>query len=128
MDNVRYDNIVVVYSVSSSGEILKSRQTIQPVGIEESGSSIPDDFLLLQNYPNPFNPSTKITYSIPNKSFVTLKVYDPLGSIVSELVSEEKEAGRYEIDFKASELSSGIYFYTITAGNFVQTKKMVLLR
>ena len=128
MDNVRYDNIVVLYSASSSGEILKSRQTIQPVGVEEIGSSILNDFLLLQNYPNPFNPSTKITYSIPNKSFVTLKVYDPLGSVVAELVSEEKEAGKYEIEFNASDLSSGVYIYRLSANEVVFTRKMILLR
>jgi photosystem II stability/assembly factor-like uncharacterized protein len=128
LDNIRYDNDVVLFSASSSGEILKSRQIIQPVGIEEIGSSIPHDFLLKQNYPNPFNPSTKITYAIPNKSFVTLRVYDQLGSLVGELVQEEKEAGEYEIVFNASDLSSGIYFYRIQARDFVETKKMILLR
>ena len=88
----------------------------------------PVSFSLEQNYPNPFNPSTKITYSIPNKSFVTLKVYDPIGSVVAELVSEEKEAGKYEIDFNASNLSSGVYFYKIEAGDFIQIKKMLLLK
>jgi len=83
---------------------------------------------LAQNYPNPFNPSTKITYSIPQKSFVTLKVFDPLGSIVSELVSEEKEAGKYEIDFNASDLSSGVYIYRLSANEVVLTRKMILLR
>ena len=88
----------------------------------------PVSFCLDQNYPNPFNPSTKITYSIPHKSFVFLKVFDQLGSKVAELVQEEREAGRYEIDFNASDLSSGVYFYKIQAGDFVETKKMILLR
>jgi photosystem II stability/assembly factor-like uncharacterized protein len=88
----------------------------------------PLSFSLEQNYPNPFNPSTKITYSIPNKSFVTLRVYDQLGSLVGELVQEEKEAGRYEIDFNSFHLSSGVYFYSINAGSFVETKKMILLK
>ena len=95
----------------------------------------PVSFSLEQNYPNPFNPSTKITYSIPQKSFVTLKVFDPLGRIVAELVSEEKEAGRYEINFEANNHSSGVYFYKIEAvpigrqaGEFIVTKKMILLR
>ncbi len=88
----------------------------------------PVSFSLEQNYPNPFNPSTKISYSIPHKSFVTLKVYDPLGSIVSELVGEEKESGRYELDFNAVDLSSGVYFYKIEAGDFSEIKKMILLR
>lgn len=95
----------------------------------------PVSFSLEQNYPNPFNPSTKISYSIPHKSFVTLKVFDPLGSIVSELVGEEKEAGKFEVDFSTADLSSGVYFYKIEAtpngvqaGNFIETKKMILLR
>ena len=88
----------------------------------------PVSFSLEQNYPNPFNPSTKISYSIPYKSFVSLKVYDQLGTKVAELVQEEKEAGKYEIDFKASNLSSGIYFYKIQAGGFVETNKMILLK
>ncbi len=128
IDNIRYDNVVVIYSVSSTGQIMKSRQTIQPVGVDETVSSIPSNYLLLQNYPNPFNPSTKITYSIPQKSFVTLKVFDPLGSIVAELVNEEKEAGGYEVNFEANNYSSGVYFYKIEAGDFLQTKKMILLR
>ena len=128
MDNVRYDNVVVMYSVSSSGEILKSRQTIQPVGIVEIGNSIPHDFLLSQNYPNPFNPSTKIGYSVSQKSFVTLKVFDPVGSEVATLVNGEMEAGSYNIEFNAANLPSGVYFYKIQTGTFVQTKKMILLR
>ena len=88
----------------------------------------PVSFSLEQNYPNPFNPSTKISYSIPHKSFVTLKVFDPLGRIVDELVSKEKEAGRYELDFNAVDLSSGVYFYKLEAGDFIQTKKMILVR
>jgi len=88
----------------------------------------PLSFSLEQNYPNPFNPSTKINYSIPKKSFVTLKIFDPLGSVVTELVNEEKEAGSYEVNFNASNLSSGIYLYRIETGGFVETKKMILLR
>lgn len=86
------------------------------------------EFELYQNYPNPFNPSTKITYSIPYKSFIFLRVYDQLGSLVGELVQEEKEAGKYEVNFTASGLSSGIYFYRLQAGSFVETKKMILMK
>jgi Zn-dependent metalloprotease len=88
----------------------------------------PVSFSLEQNYPNPFNPSTKISYSVPQKSFVTLKVYDQLGSEVAELVQEEKEAGIYKVVFNASEFSSGVYFYQIRSGNFVETKKMMLMK
>ena len=90
--------------------------------------STPHTFKLNYNYPNPFNPSTKISYSIPKQSIVTLKVYDPMGNEVSTLVSEEKAAGNYEVNFNAKNLSSGIYFYKLQAGNFVETKKMILLR
>jgi len=89
---------------------------------------IPDDFLLSQNYPNPFNPSTVITYQLPVSSGVTLKVYDVLGNEVATLVDEEKSAGSYEVNFNASILSSGIYFYKLQAGSFSETKKLILLK
>ncbi len=88
----------------------------------------PTEFSLGQNYPNPFNPSTTINYSIPEFSFVTLKVYDVLGSEVATLVNEDKSVGSYEVEFDANELTSGIYFYKIQAGSFVETKKMVLMK
>jgi len=86
------------------------------------------NFLLNQNYPNPFNPSTIISYSIPQNSFVTLKVYDVLGNEVSTLVNETKSAGRYDVRFDASGLSNGVYFYTIKADNFNSTKKMIFMK
>ncbi|HED07539.1 MAG TPA: T9SS type A sorting domain-containing protein [Ignavibacteria bacterium] len=85
-------------------------------------------FQLLQNYPNPFNPETVIGYQLSLLSFVTLKVFDVLGREVVTLVNEEKPQGNYTVSFDASKLSSGIYFYTIRAGKFHRTKKMVLLR
>ncbi len=85
-------------------------------------------FSLSQNYPNPFNPSTTISYQLPVNSFVTLKVYDVLGNEVATLVNEEKLAGEYEIDFNASEMGSGIYFYKLQTGSFVKTNKMVLMK
>ena len=84
--------------------------------------------LLEQNYPNPFNPSTTIKYQIPELSFVTVKVYDVLGNEVATLVNEELTAGDYEIEFNGEELTSGIYFYRLKAGNFIQTKKMLLIK
>jgi hypothetical protein len=86
------------------------------------------DFNLSQNYPNPFNPSTKISYSIKEEGFVTLKVYDVLGKEVITLVNKEQAAGNYEVTFDASKLSSGVYLYTIKAGSFVQTRKMLLMK
>ena len=88
----------------------------------------PTDFALNQNYPNPFNPTTTISFSIPSEEFVSLKIYNSLGEEVTELINEIKKAGNYEINFNASGLSSGIYFYKIQAGSFTQTKKMTLLK
>ena len=86
------------------------------------------NFSLAQNYPNPFNPTTKIEYSIPHSSLVTLTVYDILGREVATLVNEEKPAGNYEVEFDGSGLSSGIYFYKIRAGDYKSVKKMILMK
>ena len=99
-----------------------------PVGNIKEESSLPKEFLLTQNYPNPFNPSTTIKYQIPELSFVTVKVYDVLGSEVATLINEEKPIGSYEIEFDATTLPSSIYFYRLQAGAFVETKKMVLMK
>ena len=90
--------------------------------------STPYTYSLSQNYPNPFNPSTKISWQLKNDGFITLKVYDQLGKEVATLVNEEKPAGSYEMEFNASSLASGVYYYRISAGNFVDTKKMILMK
>jgi hypothetical protein len=95
---------------------------------EGNDNNTVNNFVLKQNYPNPFNPSTTIKYSITSSDFVTLKVYDVLGNEVATLINEEKPAGSYEVNFDATQLSSGIYFYTINASNFVETKKMILMK
>jgi len=95
---------------------------------DEENSEDPVTFQLSQNYPNPFNPVTKIKYQIPQLSFVTLKVYDVLGNVVKTLIEDAKPAGEYEIEFEASGLTSGIYFYKLISGSFVDTKKMVVLK
>ena len=87
-----------------------------------------DDFELFQNYPNPFNPTTTIKYQIPELSFVTLKVFDVLGNEVATLINEEKPAGEYVVEFGGDGLTSGIYFYQLHAGDYTNTKKMILLR
>lgn len=89
---------------------------------------LPSKFTLDQNYPNPFNPGTKIKYSIPVQTFVNLKVYDVLGRIVTTLLNEEKPAGNYEVEFNATALSNGIYFYRLQTDNYIETKKMILLK
>jgi hypothetical protein len=101
----------------------------------EGATELPKNFILEQNYPNPFNPTTSIEYRVGSTEYVTLKVYDVLGNEVATLVNEIKPAGSYEVEFDASNLSSGIYFYQLKvypvpggAGNFVQTKKMLLIK
>ncbi len=86
------------------------------------------EFKLNQNYPNPFNPTTTISYSIPKRSNVSLKVYNMIGQEVAKLVNGEEEAGTYKVNFNGAELSSGIYFYKITAGSFSTVRKMILLK
>ncbi|MCW8803890.1 MAG: choice-of-anchor D domain-containing protein [Ignavibacteriaceae bacterium] len=94
----------------------------------EIAELIPADYSLLQNYPNPFNPSTIIEFKIPEVGLATLKIYDLLGRELKTLVNEEMQPGVYKIDFDASGLASGIYFYTLQTGEFMSTKKMVLLK
>ena len=101
------------------------------VSVEENPTLreiVPNKYLLSQNYPNPFNPSTTIKYSVPKLSFVTIKIYDVLGSEIATLVNEEKPIGTYALNWNAANLSSGVYFYLLQAGDFVQTKKMILLK
>jgi len=97
-------------------------------GIREIGSEIPNKYDLNQNYPNPFNPTTIISFSIPESGLVTLKVFNLLGQEVATLVNEVKSAGTYEVDFDASQLTTGMYVYTISSGNYSATKKMMLVK
>jgi hypothetical protein len=90
--------------------------------------STPKSFVLSQNYPNPFNPTTVIQYEIPKSAMVTLKVYDILGREVKTLVNQYENSGNYSINFNASNLSSGVYFYQLRSGSYIVTKKMVLLK
>ncbi len=96
--------------------------------VKQIGNELPENFLLSQNYPNPFNPSTTISFSIPNQVNVKLSIYNAIGEEVAELINENITAGFHQVTFDASNLSSGIYFYRISAGNFIDTKKMILLR
>jgi len=104
--------------------------------LEVNIETIPTEFALYQNYPNPFNPSTKIKYSIPSVEThggasvqnISLKIYDILGNEVAVLVDDNLSAGNYEIEFDASQLPSGVYFYSLSAGDFHQTKKMIVLK
>ena len=99
---------------------------ITDVKVEEG--YVPESFSLQQNYPNPFNPSTKITFSVPQSGFTTLSVYNLLGEKVATLLSQELSAGKYTIDFNASNLSTGVYFYNLDSGDFSAIKKMIILK
>lgn len=107
--------------------IITYSQIINPVE-EETGAAIPEKFNLFGNYPNPFNPETVISYSLPRGEYVVLKIYNSLGEEVTTLVNELQNAGIHKIKFAAYELPSGIYFYRIQSGDFVQTKKMILMK
>jgi hypothetical protein len=109
----------MVASLSGGTDVITNSETVE---------EIPTEFALLQNYPNPFNPGTKIEFKISKAVLVNLKVYDLLGREVTTLLKEEMLPGNYTIDFDASTLASGIYFYTLNAGDFVSTKKMILLK
>ncbi|HTR79990.1 MAG TPA: T9SS type A sorting domain-containing protein [Bacteroidota bacterium] len=129
-ENLRYSN-TAMQSMGSDGKALGDLnwfpEQITAVS-QKPTSTVPQQFTLSQNYPNPFNPTTTIAYSISQNSFVTLKVYNVLGQEVASLVNQQQNASSYTVDFDASRLSSGIYFYKIQAGSFTMTKKMLLLK
>ena len=121
-DNVGHDHWMdgwdaTVYTLDFSGI----------TDVEDAGQ-LPQNYALDQNYPNPFNPATTITYAVPQNSFISLRVFDILGNEVQTLVNETKSAGTYTVSFDAASVPSGIYFYTLEAGNFITTKKMVLIK
>lgn len=98
------------------------------VSVQPISSIIPDNFELHQNYPNPFNPATKITFAISRQSFVSLKIYDIAGREIKSYLNATVQPGSYAVDFDGSTLSSGVYFYSLKAGDFTQTRKMVLIK
>jgi len=99
-----------------------------PSEVVATSKEIPTVFKLYNNYPNPFNNQIVIKYSIPQSSNVVIKVFDILGNEIESLVNEEKQTGTYELTWYAEQLPSGIYFYQLKAGSFVETKKMVLMK
>lgn len=115
----RDGNYEIYYKRDPTGNIL---------GITNIGSEIPKEFSLGQNYPNPFNPKTKIHFALPKSSFAKIVVYDILGREVETLVNEQLNAGTYEADWSAAQFASGVYYYKLVAGDFVETKKMVLIK
>ncbi len=116
------------YDGSSGIHTITGGDTIWYTGIQKINNKIPKVFRLFQNYPNPFNPVTIINYELKIKSNVKIIVYDITGKEVITLVNQIQNAGVYQVDFSDSNLSSGVYFYRIQAGEFVQSKKMVLIK
>lgn len=129
------DDRIENYNMEYCGEVIKSAGATllkhmfmnSPTSLP-AGESVINNFVLSQNYPNPFNPVTKISWQVPESGWQSLKVYDCLGIEIATLVDEFKSAGRYEVSFDASQLSSGVYFYSLTLGDFVSTRKMVLIK
>jgi photosystem II stability/assembly factor-like uncharacterized protein len=124
---VHFTNTNTGTAVGEYGTILRIEDDVTSVN-EEQPEVTPINFFLSQNYPNPFNPSTTISWQSPVGSWQTLKVYDLLGREVATLVDEYKPAGRYEVEFDGSKLSSGAYLYKLTAGEFTSVKKLMLLK
>jgi hypothetical protein len=120
---------VNAYLADKSGNVLPSGDMLLTgVALPSRGGTLPTDIVLEQNYPNPFNPSTTIRYGLPGKSHVTLTVFNTLGQQIAVLISREEEAGYHGVKFEGSGLSSGVYFYRLQAGDFVATKRLLLLK
>jgi hypothetical protein len=117
-----------IYNRALTGVEIDSLFKEGTTSVEEISSTIPNEFKLFQNYPNPFNPTTNIQFSLPQSSFVKLEVFNTIGERVNVLVFEELNVGSYNYDWNASNLTSGVYFYQLKAGDFVETKKMILLK
>ena len=114
------------WAVGNNGVILKYNSSL--VSVNNLNSVNPESFILQQNYPNPFNPKTVINYELRVTSNAKLRVFDVLGNEVAELVNEKQNAGSYSVEFDGSGFASGIYFYKLTAGEFSETKRMILLK
>ena len=129
-ENVTSDQLEILVDIGNNGTIDDTLEIQNQVtGIrEEQGLLIPTEYRLEQNYPNPFNNSTIIRYSIPKEGIVTLKIYNAIGEEVTTIVNEVKQPGNYEATFDTEDFTSGVYFYRIQAGSFVQTRKMVLIK
>src|SRR4030095_2318296 len=111
-----------------SGGLFVIKSTLDLVGINNENVNIPSEFQLKKNSPNPFNPATTVEYGLPKASYVTVKVCDAVGREAALLVDEYKPAGNHKVNFDASRLATGVYFYSMSAGDFVQTKKMALVQ
>ncbi len=127
--NITYNSYRIITTRRELLLVMQQQETAPEVSLNDNlslNNSLPREFSLSQNYPNPFNPSTKINYTLPSDSKVTIKIFDITGKEVSTLVDADMQAGNHTVDFKAGSLSSGVYFYTINAGGFSKTLKMIL--
>ncbi|MCU7495520.1 MAG: T9SS type A sorting domain-containing protein [Ignavibacteria bacterium] len=120
----------VVYAASISGEIYRTTEEAlkEFVSVEEPKIDIPENYSLSQNYPNPFNPNTTISYAIPHAGNVSISLFDALGNKVMDLVNEYKSEGIYKVNFDGKNFASGVYFYRIHSGNYIETKKLMLIK
>jgi hypothetical protein len=118
--------MIHMYSISGNGSVMRYRYT--PTGVEPVSNAVPTEFRLEQNYPNPFNPTTNIGFRISHFGFVSLRVFDLLGREVATLVHEVKQPGSYEVTWDATGVASGVYLYRLQAGDYVDTKKLILLK
>jgi hypothetical protein len=118
---------VVFDAVPNAGTLTIINKTGTRVGVRNE-SSPPNTFGLLQNYPNPFNPTTNLEFQVASLGFVSLEIFDPLGRKMATLLSEQRPAGSYTVKWDAHNLPSGVYFYRLRAGPFVDTKKLLLLK
>jgi photosystem II stability/assembly factor-like uncharacterized protein len=128
LNGVHFLDLDYGFAVGENGTILRTTTGGEPITQVSANSSQEFNFKLEQNYPNPFNPNTTINYQIPQLTFVTLKVYDVLGNEIAVLVSEEKPAGIYRVEFNGTGLPSGVYYYQLRVANFIYTRKLVLLK
>lgn len=120
------DNSFIIYPQHFS--LLSAGIVEGATNIDEDGNKLLNDYSLKQNHPNPFNPTTKINYTLQNTGFTKLSVYNAIGEEVKVLVNKNQSAGKYSINFNAADLPSGLYFYSLTSGNFTKTNKMILLK
>jgi len=122
------DSSLVVWSSYNGSDAYGSTGLQTPVSVDGENNVLPLTYCLQQNYPNPFNPSTTIKFSIPEQAYVTLKIFNSIGQEVATLLNGEKTAGNHSVDFNASKLSSGVYFYRIDSPSFTSTRKMILIK
>jgi photosystem II stability/assembly factor-like uncharacterized protein len=121
------NNVIWGYACTQNGRVFKLEDHVL-IGINPNNNTVPVEYVLEQNYPNPFNPVTVINYSVPKSAFVTIKIHDLLGREVKTLVSKQHQTGNYTETFDGSSLSSGIYYYSMSAGDYKKTRKMIILK